>query len=630
MQISQGIDTGPFPVIRPNLRAGRQFSYPGAGNLRLVQGKQVLVRSYAVAVRSNAAVANVPATVFVRKPHCAADCLPNNGLLVPMLDTATPNVGGVTVPIAGTSAADPRNRVDDMASSWNFLIPAAWTTQDLDLFVTLNSGNYSPLPNRPAVPECQSVIVGECRDNNDLELHLSFVPAKTVWFDPVFVHPADVEPPDTDASDILRMLNQLYPMNVMLGPPRTLTASEDLNASDLLDEVQEHFGCPEGHWWSACGFIPSHFIVGLVPNGYAALAEAGGLSNIGNNTFWASRLDPFSVAHEMGHAIGFEHASCVHGEAKGGGCDDYYPIPHGGIGGYGFDFDSWSPILPGDTRSSHLLHAHDFMSYGCRSKEPSACTAEWVSTYMWDITIDNSYTDTVQYRICGDGLPFLCGVEHAPSPTAGGTALPVVSALVVQEIPAMLIAERINPDGTAILRPAYPGSAAGSAVVPSPVESIYSVAVRDARGNTIALRDVVLHRRDDGARDFAAIVPIPPGQTAAKIELILLGNVIASLAGQPGPAPAVTITSPAAGERWARSETRRISWSTITGGTVPLRALVEYSADGGATSIPLRRDVESNVLDVHVDELPASNNARIIVRVSDGVNGAVATAQRSL
>ena len=347
-----------------------------------------------------------------------------------MADATNPNLAGVTVPAAADSSADPLNRVADLNRSWNFRIPAAWTTQNLDVFVTLNSGNYNPLPNVPSVPECQSVIVGECGDNNEITLHLAFTPVKTVVIDPVLVRlkgafdgsAVDVTATSADALMAWRTVNQLYPMTAQLGTTRSLTEDPNKDDGDILSDVQGRFAC--GASWIACGF-GAHFILALIPHDrqYAALKAASGLSNRGDGAFWAAAPpavfdsnDRYSqaIVHEMGHAIGFKHASCDHGESNtivgiftGTRCDDTYPIQHGGIGGYGFNFSSWTVIPPGIADGTHP-HSHDFMTYGLPF---------WVSTYMWDITTDDSYVDTVSYRDCtflGIPIPFTnCGVDHA-------------------------------------------------------------------------------------------------------------------------------------------------------------------------------------------------------------------------
>src|SRR5207302_2404374 len=192
---------------------------------------------------------------------------------------------------------------------------------------------------------------------NTVRVHLSFDSAKTVTFDPILVTFAGtvLRPTNAQVGAVLAKLNQLYPSQVLLGTTRSITLDQNLDDGDMLDEIQDRFGC--GDWGIACGYDERRFEVGLLPSPYPG---APGLSNRGNGAFWAKAADTVAVAHEMGHAIGFEHAGCSHGEDSGGGCDSFFPIPNGGIGGYGFDFTAWNLIPPGGP-STPVADAHDLM-----------------------------------------------------------------------------------------------------------------------------------------------------------------------------------------------------------------------------------------------------------------------------
>lgn len=647
VQVTQGIDTGPVYLNNPDLSAGRKLFFPGnSGKIRLVQGKTTLVRVYAAAARATSPVPYVPATMYVLKDNCPVDCYFNNGnALPPMKNANNPELSGITVPAVGTPNADPRNSIDNMINSWNFLIPEAWTTQHLVLFITLNDGSYYPLPNSPAAPECESDIVGECRDNNLLEIHLAFVPVAKVIVHPVLItlrgnfqgSPINVTPKDVDVINTLHYLDNLYPMHVELGTIKSLVRDPNIDDGDLLDDIQDKFGCGGG-FGVGCIYSPREFILGLVPdnyppnNPYGPLKDNAGLSNRGNGAFWSAASKQVTAAHEMGHAIGFMHASCVHTEADGGSCDAFFPIQHGGIGGYGFDFATWRMIPPGDTSSSTTLHAHDFMSYGhlCMN-----CNTErWVSTYMWDITTDDSFVDSVGYKICRDPsnpFPHFCGVDNnttlSTNLIGSSTQGSLAPRLASNSQLGLLISGRINPDLTASLRPAYLMTITGNRAISSTSIDFYAMRGLDSKDNTVVVWNFVPREREDRTLTFTEVMPIPSGKTLARVELIHQGTILASLSGQPGGAPQVAITAPAPGDLWHRNEIRRVEWTAISGSNAPLYALIEYSPDGGLTSMALGRDVTENFLDVDVNELPASTNARIIVRVSDGLNSTTAMSQ---
>src|SRR5262249_36837336 len=145
----------------------------------------------------------------------------------------------------------------------------------------------------PSVPECVSPFVGECQSNNEIEIHLAFVPSRTVTWDPVLVRVrgniggirVDVIPTMAQVASTLNKLNELYPMQVRLGDVRTHIASPTASDSgDLKNDLQEDFGRDD----------PTHFIDGLVPDDqqpagqtFEFLRDACGKSNRGNGTFWS-------------------------------------------------------------------------------------------------------------------------------------------------------------------------------------------------------------------------------------------------------------------------------------------------------------------------------------------------------
>src|SRR5262249_43965384 len=143
---------------------GYRIEFPPWG-LPLIAGKQTLVRVYAVAKGTNTPVPNVPIDMSVNRADCDDNC--HIGSLKPMLNATSPlnATGGLSILPAGDPAAVPAQMALDLTRSWNFLIPATWTTQDLDIIVNVNFGFGF-------VKECEAQFLNECERDNKVEIVL--------------------------------------------------------------------------------------------------------------------------------------------------------------------------------------------------------------------------------------------------------------------------------------------------------------------------------------------------------------------------------------------------------------------------------------------------------------------------
>jgi len=189
--VTQAIDTGPhFITDVYGTVNGYEVRYGTLADVLLIKGRPTMVRVFAAASGTSSALNAVPAAMDVDKENCANDCIlaraapPIAGMA---LGAALPQLTGITVQPLGATA-DPNTQKQQLANSWNFLLPAMWTNDDLAVRIVVNQGNYPDFKPLPSVPECFSGVALECSHNNELLLHLHFQQPNELVVNPVFVH----------------------------------------------------------------------------------------------------------------------------------------------------------------------------------------------------------------------------------------------------------------------------------------------------------------------------------------------------------------------------------------------------------------------------------------------------------
>ena len=617
-EVTQAIDRG------PQMLQSYQLTLEGyevhVQDPPLVQGKPTLVRIYAAVSGSpNTSVDHVPAVMDVNGEKC--QCVVARGL-PPMTLATKPNYDGLSVPAFGQQGSDPFYAANRIYLSWNFLIQPDWTDQDLELTIQVNDGNYNGLPTRPSITECTSPIAGHCANNNQIKLHLHFEKELSVGIVPVIIHVTgsyqghdykDVKPSTGQVDYIFQQLNDLFPFPVQRDWTVDITVSPDISKDDLLSKIRDQYG------WSWCmyattgdllflGIFPGDqgdfaanehnpdgsFVAGYATNGKPFCSAPGA---------WANADHAIDAAHELMHNFGFDHWACENGVT-----DDecsVFPIPHGGIGGWGFYFSQWRIIAPGDNSSNSTPHAHDVMSYGqlCSlyGGGPGCDTGEWISWYDYGILIDHHN---------------LLDTYDANDP------------------PALLVGGHISSTAVATFRPAYRIGTTmpfSDSIVEDDSGALYTMQGYDAAGNTLFVHNFEPVKLDVHTADygkvllFDEVVPLLPN--LQQITLFKGSDVLGSITNPaPNQSPSVTITAPLAGSVWPAGSTQTIAWTASSPAHLPLTAIVEYSADGGKTRIALGRDIAGGSLKVNTDQLPGSANAFVYVEVSDGMNTAATQA----
>ena len=629
-EVDQSIDHAPqFVVPRWSLPFVETYRAQQADH-PLIAGKYTMIRIYAAASGTTTSTPNVPAIWSVDRirTDCATGVVPcflaSN--MPPLSSAHVLNYRGISVPAFGMADSDPNVASSSLRKSWNFLIPPDWTKDpdgtpnDLHISVTINAGNYSTGVSSPEANECRTHVVGECNDNNSIELVLRFVTPPSITVYPVLIHLTgpykganynDLQPKPEQVDRIFQQLNELYPVRVVRGQTLHIYRKPSISKDDLLDAINA-FSDGNG----------SHLYVGIFPADQAGFDLAAnernpitgvfisGLSWNNDRGAWADANDSMDPAHELGHNIGFEHWGCENGTTN----DEcgVFPIPHGGIGGVGIDIANWRVIPRGDDSSNRTPHAHDFMSYGqlCDVTDksgkyiygggPGCDLGEWVSWYTYDILLHHFTVDS-----------------YDP-----------------EDPPALLVRGRIDPSGTVTFRPAYQVDVShplGDTIVEDDAKMVYTIQGYDSNGNTVFVhnfepRKLDVHNADNGKLyGFQEAVPIVPN--LQRLAVIKAGKVLGDLRNpSPGRSPTVTIVSPTSGTVWPAGTSQTITWTTVSPAGAALSALVQYSPDGGKTKITLGRDITDTSLTIFADQLAGSTNGVIYVQVSDGLNTATASA----
>ncbi|MBX2801575.1 MAG: hypothetical protein KTR31_28115 [Myxococcales bacterium] len=604
VELNQAISFGPLSVLRPEADG---FSVEVPDYLTLVQGKDTLVRVYAVNQGTNASVDDVPASLVVFEDDCTGSC--RLGALAP-LDDATTTRSGIRVLPAGAEDATLEAMSRDLDATWNFLIPAAWTRRTLRLSIDVN---VPAVGGAKPVPECKAEYLGECDRGNRITARATFREPHRATVSPILVTLGSEAASFADVASVLRNMNALYPTQFDLGPIRSLAVPADITGDDLLARVQDRFGCTPPHItdpgsWLACGFDPTTFQPAVVPR--SPTGSAPGKAVLGNNAYYtiAGGTTP---AHEAGHAIGFQHATCAHDEASGGACDEHFPTDHGRIAGIGFDLERWALKLEDIDASTH---AHDVMSYGGN---------RWISSWMWNVTADHPYVSDVDYDWClGWTGPYQCGLAQGDAARRGAPG-PAQDVLWVQG--------RVELDGSATLLDAFGLQHTVPTAGARTHEPTLQLEALDALGNTLAAAPVALQEvQSDGPSPqlFRVAVAMTSDQQARTMMLQLrdpVEGVIGQLSARSdGSFEVDGVTVDGAAAPWARDEVRTVRWTVPASFDTTSQAALHAP---GRSPVMLGSQLAGGTLEVSGSDLPAASAAQIVVRVSDGVHSRMAVSE---
>jgi len=342
--------------------------------------------------------------------------------------------------------------------------------------------------------------------------------------------------------------------------------------------------------------------------------------------------------HEGGHGFGLAHASDLHSECDGGGCEPGFPFWHGGLNNYGWSEAGPSKLI-GQGGQNWGWHSHDSMSYGgCTNaapvydnNDPQAgyiYCANWPPTLTYgriaqrlrcadpqhDVpSVGFEFAEQQVYQQCflnsGPFAPFvknpwggLAGHAHAEQGTlAALPRLPSGTAkLAAARGPVLRVAGTVQPDGSASFRHFY--QLPDGSLRTGGDGDVYHIAAFDAAGRELARRGFatpVTYLHIPGPLPAHFAVTIPWRADLHRVVLFRSGQPLAERVISAS-APQVRITSPKPGDRWGAGEAT-ITWEASDADGDQVAVAIEHGdpatgkwqplfrgAGGGSHSVDLR------------------------------------------
>lgn len=529
-------------------------------------------------------------------PHYLNPC-PGDWEIMP--EDRPPRVKSEITLTPGEDIDTMRRNVDH---TWNFVLPEAWTQQDR---IYLEGEVIPP----QGLPECAG-----CGDAAN-RIRVSEVVFNPTPFASIYVvrirRDLDGQityPQLSDIDHTLDFLGRVLPIDEGTLPGyanETKTffddASQDIDvrSSRVLD------------------ILPVPFltnILGLIDDGFGGREGRG---RLGEGLCYAKArgYGLTSAPEELGHAIGLLHAGPPpgHGEEciDEDFCESSWPYPHGTTGAFGFDVFNLTVKPPGDSESDY----HDFMSYG----DP-----EWVSPRTWIrffnyfswsnnwpvptasiASESDQYTDKKKASADEGTRQYLFVRGQQEKISGAWNLLPVYEMDLPQEPqsdnePGEYSIELVDAEGQIL--------------------TVHRFPIQQGHFDTQDADDLVL-----APLDFVQYIPSVEG--AVSLRFKKNDDTLATV-NRSAARPTLQIWSPTANGMDCTANDCQIRWTADDGNGDPLYFMVQYAADSGnmdqASWKTLAGDLNAEVLNVMMEDLPGGNAARVRVLATDGFNTTVA------
>jgi hypothetical protein len=534
--------------------------------------------------------------------------------------TGSTGLGGPTSENSWVTAqATPTYRTTRLNSdrTINFRIPSWWCRDTLQFTAILNWANF--------VEERDST-------NNTATVTIDFTTRRIlrlrgIWVDFDFTDANGVRTqlPAPGMADLLggsRWLERTFPISEM-----TFASAGPATLTQPLTDTPASPGSCSPNWNTLLGVVgqvavadgsrPYAVYVGLIPAGVPM--AAGGCAGIGGGVAVAAAGQPVTVAHEVGHALGLQHAPCgVNGDSAYPLYEPYDATPAPGIvpanasiGEFGLDIDDGAIHDPQSEK--------DFMSY---------CGPPWMSLYHYTQLLSAPrLSPTIVLPAAGPVLGPAAGRDsrvgddgHAGSSADGshGDRAHGEDDLVPRD--SVYITGLIGPGDTVVLNPMQ--RARGFPVRPEPVRTRYRVALADEAGDVLADNAITL------AAGYAQHAPDPElgcpcffftsiryVEGARQVVVSRDGEVVHRVTL---PLHAPRLSKPGTTRQGGRR--LRLTWKATHEDGLPLTYWVRYSADGGESWQPLAVNLTKQSFDVDLTQIPGGRGRLLQVGAHDGYN----------
>ncbi len=517
-----------------------------------------------------------------------------------------PRVSAVDVEPTRRSGPSLAARRLDAASSWNFVLPPAWTEAgDITLLAEINPRS-SPihLPEAEGTGGARNLVtVRRVRFAEIAPRPVNLILAQSLQR--VGSREETVVPGLDDIAGVFDYWYRTWPIPADGLPIESIDLyrhsfrpcrPEDLPGTVCQPEPAPVGAAPVWDDGTLAARYPDEMdddrrrYIPLLFSPESLVGCSGGAGVGGPPLFHAGACGP-TVAQEAGHSLGLIHVSNAHGESRGGPTADRFGGDHGQLEGgvVGWDLRAMQPVPFEDGDG----HRHDFMSYGGGS-------LPWVSMATW-----NNLARALRESDRTAGL-FPDGDE--PELAQRGEPQPVASSQAVDDAPAVLVSGRLYGKGKGTIDSLVPASE-GADAAPGPGKG-------GGRGARLELRDgqgkVLMERVLDVAPDshlgkafpFRAVFPSLP--QAGSVVLVVGGDevdsetsgpavpVISQVGAQRGGNDLVLSFHAGAADRdpldvWFQARVRGV-WRTVAGpfrGTIAILNAGTLGAAAGADVLRL-------------------------------------------